>query len=480
LLLLFTTLYRWGGLGWDGGEGSADWLGEPRPEPLDNGPALSPATPDGLLTGARPAALECPFRSREDFVANGTFDPHARWVALPAEELSAVQTRNPFTGCSARAPRYAKALHVVFPLWMDRTRNLSSGFGSLALQVLDVVRYAVAHGHGVLMPDPVQWTYGESDDAPAVPADAPSYAPWSTTWTTVFHEITDSACLAPDFEVQHVCTSISPLWVEGRVTWVPKDELFMLDRFQGAQSSARNAEILRAAGLEGVIGGDNDVQAVQVLFRWVFRLQPWVRALVDAVAAPALAALAGRAFVGVHIRWGDKVGRGSLGSKGGETRLFPLEHYVSAIACFYGANRGASALSSRPPKLVFVATDDARAVSELRALLGPDHDVVTLAGGSEQGHDETRFNAQGPQAKWREFLTLWASLELLARAELFVGNQLSNFFRVAHVMRLGKPANSSVSVHTMENAGATCCAGPLQRTPPRVGATSPCVYDCTA
>ena len=85
-----------------------------------------------------------------------------------------------------------------------------------------------------------------------------------------------------------------------------------------------------------MVGGDNDVQAVQVLFRWMFRLQPWAHALVDAVAAPALAALAGRAFVGIHIRWGDKVGRDRLGSKGGVTQLFPLEHDVSAIACFNG------------------------------------------------------------------------------------------------------------------------------------------------
>ncbi len=155
---------------------------------------------------------------------------------------------------------------------------------------------------------------------------APTGAPGSTTWNTVFHEITDAACLAPGSEVQHVCSVGCGTPPERPFTiWVPgSDELYMIPRFRGAEAGVHNAEILLAAGLEGVVGGDNDVQAVQILLRWVFRLQPWVRASVDAAAAPALVALAGRAFVGVHIRWGDKVGRGSKGAMGQESELAPL------------------------------------------------------------------------------------------------------------------------------------------------------------
>jgi hypothetical protein len=421
-----------------------------------------------------PTAFACPFRSRESFVENGTLDPRRRWVALSAEQVSAAEARSPFAGCSAGAPRYNKTLAIVFAFYVDRARNTSSGLGSLVLQILDASRFAVANGLGVRFPDPGQWTYG-----------APADAPGPTAWNSVFHEITDPACVAPGAEVQHVCgvscgTPYPPPWAPPAAqfkTRVPRQEdLLMLDRFRGARAGARNAEILRAAGLERVVGGDNDVQAVQVLFRWVFRLQPWVRAAVDAATAPALAALAGRAFIGVHIRLGDKVGRGSKGAVGKETEFVPLEQYMRAITCFYGAGQDAP----QPPKLVFVATDDARAVPQLRALLGTGHDVVTLASASDKGHDENQFNAQGPEAKWREFVTLWASLELLARAELFVGNQESNVFRVAHLMRLGKPANSSVSVHVFGGAHKTCCAGPLPRAPQKVGHTTQCVYDCTA
>jgi hypothetical protein len=159
-----------------------------------------------------------------------------------------------------------------------------------------------------------------------------------------------------------------------------------------------------------------------------------------------------------------------------ESELAPLERYTRAIACFYGAGRDPSG----PPRVVFVATDDSRAVPELSALLGPDYDFVTLAASSDRGHEEYSFNGQSPGARWREFVTFWATLELLARSDLFVSSQESNVFRIAHLMRLGRPANSSVSVHTMSEAGATCCAGPLPRIPKWIGSTGPCVYDCTA
>ncbi len=118
--------------------------------------------------------------------------------------------------------------------------------------------------------------------------------------------------------------------------------------------------------------------------------------------------------------------------------------------------------------MVFVATDDFRAVPELSAMLGTDYDVVTLATSSDRGNDENSFNGQSPGAKWREFVTFWATLELLARSDLFVGRQESNVFRVAHLMRLGRPANSSVSV-SEENEGAGACESTAHQASPVSG-----------
>jgi hypothetical protein len=147
-----------------------------------------------MLAADRAAGLGCPFRSMESFTAKGTFDPRRRWVALSAEQVSAAEAGSPFTGCPAGAPRYNKTLAIVFAFYVDRARNTGSGLGSLTLQILDVARYAVANGLGVRFPDPAQWTYG-----------APGDAPGPTAWNSVFHEITDPACIASGAEVQHVC-----------------------------------------------------------------------------------------------------------------------------------------------------------------------------------------------------------------------------------------------------------------------------------
>ncbi len=147
LLLLAAALRGWAGSGAGSGGRTAGGLNEPLPALLEGSTAAA---------GGPPTALACPFHNREDFVERGTLDPRRRWVALTAEQLSTAEARNPFTGCSL--PRFTKSLHVVFPDYVDRTRNTSSGLGSLTLQILDVVRWALVHGCGARFPDPVQWT----------------------------------------------------------------------------------------------------------------------------------------------------------------------------------------------------------------------------------------------------------------------------------------------------------------------------------
>ena len=172
-----------------------------------------------------------------------------------------------------------------------------------------------------------------------------------------------------------------------------------------------------------------------------------------------------------------------------ESELYGLELYAQAIACFYaeeakgtGAGAGAGGGSSTflsVPRVVFLATDDFAAVAGLRKQLGAGFEVVTLADKSAKGHTEHDFNNRGDEERFREIELLWADMELLAGADVFVGNQKSNIWRAVHHLRYDKPAHSSLSVHTMAAAKETCVGPPKTRTK-WVSWVGSCVADCTA
>jgi hypothetical protein len=111
----------------------ADQQQAPSPALKEPTPALKEPTP--ALN--KPAMPTCPFRSTEDFVADGTFDPRRRWVALSVEQLLAAEARNPFAGCSSGPPRYANVLDIDFGDAVDRNTKHSPGFGSMALEIME-------------------------------------------------------------------------------------------------------------------------------------------------------------------------------------------------------------------------------------------------------------------------------------------------------------------------------------------------------
>jgi hypothetical protein len=294
------------------------------------------------------------------------------------------------------------------------------------------------------------------------------------SWDLFFHEITAPDCVATGAEA----------WVldspRGYANATLRHSLKLQERFeQGPLAVSRNAEILRQAGLSEAVPGDNDVQAMRLLFRWAFRLQLATRARVAAAQAPALTAIAGRPYLAMHVRWGDKVGRGGLGKDGQESELFPLSFYTQAVACFYSAEAKDGADEPQPPRLVFVATDDSAAVTELRKLLGVGFEVLTLATESERGHDESVLMHQSSSQRLHAVVRLYAELEILARAELFVGNHKSNVRRLVHHMRFDKAPHSSLTVHTFTGRGRpTCCVGPVTERIKWVSKSGWCSGDC--
>jgi hypothetical protein len=422
-----------------------------------------PPPPPPPLRGALPpgSASTCPYA---EWRAQGSFDPLRRHVALTAEQQALAEARNPFL-CSGGGAKYSKVIQIRLPYFNDRQdkKQRGSGFGGNLNVIAELVRYAATKGLGVRFPRFAQWIYGDPENG-------------TMSWDLFFHEITAPECVAAGAQD----------WVlespRSYANATLRHSLKLQERFeQGPLAASRNAEILRQAGLAEVVPADNDVQAMRLLFRWAFRLQPATRARVAAAQAPALAAIAGRPYIAVHVRWGDKVGRGDLGKDGQESELFPLSSYAQAVACFYGAAAADGADEPQPPRLVFVATDDFAAVTELRALLGAGFEVLTLATESERGHVESDFMHQSGAQRLRDVERLYAELEILARAELFVGNQKSNVWRVVHHMRFDKAPHSSLTVHTFQGSGRpTCCVGPVPERMKWVSTSGWCSGDCTA
>ena len=96
-------------------------------------------------------------------------------------------------------------------------------------------------------------------------------------------------------------------------------------------------------------------------------------------------------------------------------------------------------------------------------------------------HVESDFMHQSGAQRLRDVERFYAELEILARAELFVGNQKSNVWRVVHHMRFDKAPHSSLTVHTFQGSGRpTCCVGPVPERMKWVSTSGWCSGDCTA
>lgn len=109
-------------------------------------------------------------------------------------------------------------------------------------------------------------------------------------------------------------------------------------------------------------------------------------------------------YAGIHIRAGDKAR---------EYGLKPPSAYLDRL-------RSVSTL-----KDVFVLTDHYGALAELQELL-PGFSFYTLCERQETGYNHTRFCTFDDGEKSRRMLNLFASMEILANAEVFVGTYSSN------------------------------------------------------
>jgi hypothetical protein len=122
-------------------------------------------------------------------------------------------------------------------------------------------------------------------------------------------------------------------------------------------------------------------------------------------------------FYAMHIRRGDKKK---------EFALVPIEKYVFTV-------------NNLPEKHLplFVASDDFLVVDHLRRAL-PRREIISFAAPSAQGHDNAKFNMLPLEKRRMLTVALFADLECLRRAQLFVGTQTSNIGWMINSFREGE------------------------------------------
>lgn len=117
----------------------------------------------------------------------------------------------------------------------------------------------------------------------------------------------------------------------------------------------------------------------------------------------------------LHIRRGDKIT---------ESIYTPLEKYVCKINHFSSSKR------------VYVATDDYTVCEELQELL-PNHEVITKQS-QDQGYDQKCFNKLPPEDRYRKTVEFLAEVELMRKANWFLGSTPSNVYYLVNILRNGQ------------------------------------------
>lgn len=109
-------------------------------------------------------------------------------------------------------------------------------------------------------------------------------------------------------------------------------------------------------------------------------------------------------YIGMHIRQGDKWT---------ESKMYSPDEYMQ------------HALKYSKEKSVFVLTDDYRVIEALRSHYA-DHDFYTLCRESETGYDFQKFKRMPVEVQTESFLRLWASMDIMERAGMFIGTYSAN------------------------------------------------------
>ncbi|CAM9447993.1 unnamed protein product, partial [Laminaria digitata] len=197
-----------------------------------------------------------------------------------------------------------------------------------------------------------------------------------------------------------------------------------------------------ANSLEGLDVDHLGALAVMAKYLWSY-MTPWFRADVNFVTH-AEKAFEGSAFLGIHVRRGDKLIK--------EAKAVGVKEYLKAAVEYFEnktTRTGVDGITA-----IWVASDDPNIVAEVRTLAPayfpnvPSGAIVYVANGVKGGSNTKGVDTTTRMQGYGSFVYILADLEQLAAAELFVGTFSSNVGRLVMLLRegRGKPRSSSISL----------------------------------
>lgn len=119
-------------------------------------------------------------------------------------------------------------------------------------------------------------------------------------------------------------------------------------------------------------------------------------------------------FIAIHIRRGDKIS---------ESPYTSINKYLKALEQF----------SILLP--IYVASDDSRVIKEFHEALPKHYDIINVMPNSLNGYDQHDFNSRPKQARWLDTVFFLFELDIMKRAEWFVGASPSNVFYLSQYLR---------------------------------------------
>lgn len=385
-------------------------------------------------------------QSRQSFVNALNFDPFDRYV--PAE----LETPSPFQRCDSgldfgKIYIPARSYSTLLKTW--KYGGLTADMGWILL----VARAAVYDNVAVEFPP--YWGHGCYDAGQKNPS-----------WTCLFQPIVNSSCskaLGPNHSAKrNLVQEKARDRHHAKLYHVYKDPTLTLER---------NMPVAKLVQDWFSIGGENDIQAMRQIFNWVFHLRPELRVKVDEIKASLKSDLKiSGSYIGIHIRGGDKVGHNAGGPL--EAYEVPSEVYAQLIKCFFLYDYPSKyPAGSEEKPTVFIASDEYLLVEQLMLLLGDRFRVVTSSTKAQVGFnvndyrgetsksdlEQARKKVAVEKSKLEQAIHLWADMEILAEAHVFVTSLQSNVARMIHLMRLGKPVNSTLSIPLHNRKISTCC-----------------------
>jgi len=157
----------------------------------------------------------------------------------------------------------------------------------------------------------------------------------------------------------------------------------------------------------------------------IFQLQPAIAKRVETIIAQlGLASI----YACFHIRRGDKVGE--TGRRYREARRFEAGRYLNRTSI----------------KCLYVCTDDYRSFRDLKGIVTPTHQCVTLCPPHDTGHSTHNRNRDKQSFSEYEVVRLLSEIVLASRSKVFVGTYSSNLSRFVALIHQNPSACYSLDV----------------------------------